>query len=90
MKSISISDHKEGVGQEHCDANVLFYDQDEGDNGGGEPRQKVLENGCICDYDSRNASEVHSEHLNQDWVCEQEIMYIFTFPYFGMRLVRVS
>ena len=34
MKSISISDHKEGVGQEHCDANVLFYDQDEGDYGG--------------------------------------------------------
>ena len=66
MKWVSISDPSEGVGQEHCDADVLFYDQDEGDNGG--PCQQVLENGCVCNYNSGNTSEVHREHLNQGWV----------------------
>ena len=67
---------------------LLFNDQDEGDGDG--PRQQVLENGCVCHYNSRNASKVHGEHLGQGWVCGQEVVYMFTFPYFGMRLVRVS
>ena len=83
-----ISDDGEGVGQEHRDANALFNDQDQGDGEG--PRQQVLENGCVCHYNSRNASKVHGEHLGQGWVCGQEVVYMFTFPYFGMRLVRVS
>ena len=48
---------------------LLFNDQDEGDGDG--PRQQVLENGCVCHYNSRNVSKVHGEHLGQNWVCGQ-------------------
>ena len=88
MNSENISDHDEGNGQPHCD--VLFNDQDQGYGEG--PRQQVLENGCVRNYNSRNASKVHGEHLGQRWVCGKykKSIYMFTFPYLGMRLVRVS
>ena len=86
-----INDYSEGVDQKHRDANAvitLFNDQDQGY--GDVPCQQVLQNRCVRHYNSRNASKVHGEHLGQGWVCGQEVVYMFTFPYFGMRLVRVS
>ena len=54
--------------KEKADDDVLLYDQEQSDDEG--PRQKVFENGCVCNYNSRNASEVYCEHLNQGWVGE--------------------